>query len=35
MELRSENEKADYISRLIDFDDWQISPELFRLLEDL
>ena len=32
---RLENEKGDYISRLIDFDDWQIIPELFRLLEDL
>ena len=32
---RSKNEKADHISRLIDFDDWQITPELFRLLEDL
>ena len=35
MESRSENEKADYISRLIELDDWQIIPELFRLLEDL
>ena len=26
---RTENEKADYISRLIDFDDWQITPEFF------
>jgi len=22
---RTENEKADYISRLVDFDDWQIT----------
>ena len=32
---RTENEKADYISRLIDFDDWQITPPFFRSLEDL
>ena len=24
---RTESEKADYISRLIDFDDWQITPD--------
>ena len=32
---RTENEKADYISRLIDFDDWQITPEVFLRLEEL
>ena len=32
---RTENEKTDYISRLIDFDDWQITPPFFRSLEDL
>ena len=32
---RTENEKADYISRLIDFDDWQITPPFFRSLGDL
>ena len=32
---RTENEKADYISRLIDFDDWQITPEVFLHLEEL
>ena len=32
---RKENEKADYISRLIDFDDWQITPEFFLRLEEL
>ena len=32
---RTENEKADYISRLIDFDDWQISQDLFLSLEEL
>ena len=31
---RKKNEKADYISRLIDFDDWQITPEFFLRLED-
>ena len=32
---RTENEKADYISRLIDFDDWQITPEFLLRLEEL
>ena len=32
---RTENEKADYISRLIDFDDWQITHDLFLGLEEL
>ena len=32
---RTENEKADYISRLIDFDDWQITHDLFLSLEEL
>lgn len=32
---RTKNERADYISRLIDFDDWQITPELFLRLEEL
>ena len=31
---RTENEKADYISRLIDFDDCQITPEFFLRLEE-
>ena len=31
----TENEKADYISRLIDFDDWQITPDFFLSLEEL
>ena len=31
----TENEKADYISRLIDFDDWQITHDLFLSLEEL
>ena len=32
---RTENEKADYISRLLDFDDWQITHDLFVSLEKL
>ena len=32
---RTENERADYVSRLIDFDDWQITPEFFLRLEEL
>ena len=32
---RTENEKAGYISRLIDFDDWKIAPEFFLRLEEL
>ena len=33
--LPTENERADYISRLVDFDDWQITPDLFQSLEQL
>ena len=32
---RTENEKANYISRLVDFDDWQITHDLFLSLEEL
>ena len=32
---RSEVQRADYISRLIDTDDWQISTQFFELLEEL
>jgi len=32
---RTENERADNISRLIDFDGWQITPEFFLRLEEL
>ena len=32
---RSRNERADYISRIIDFDDWKIDPALFLYLESL
>ena len=30
---RSENEKADFISRLIDVDDWQLAESFFSTLE--
>ena len=30
---RSENELADFISRIVDYDDWQVNPELFYYLE--
>ncbi|XP_068203660.1 uncharacterized protein [Palaemon carinicauda] len=30
---RSENDKADYLSRIVDNDDWGISVELFQLLQ--
>ena len=30
---RSENELADYVSRIVDFDDWMINPKWFRLIE--
>ena len=32
---RTENEKGDYISCLLDFDDWQITHVLFLTLEEL
>ena len=32
---RSEFQRADYINRLIDTDDWQISTQFFELLEEL
>lgn len=32
---RAELERADYISRLIDIDDWQITPSCFKYLESL
>ena len=31
---RTDNEKADYISRLIDIDDWQITQEFFQLIDN-
>jgi hypothetical protein len=32
---RSENEKADYISRLIDHEDWEVSGKIFDLMNGL
>jgi hypothetical protein len=32
---RTENEKADYISRLIDTDDWKITEEFFAVIDSL
>ena len=32
---RSENEKADYISRLIDHEDWEVSGKFFDLMNGL
>ena len=31
---RAQNELADFISRIVDYDDWQISPVLFYYLEE-
>ena len=28
-----QNEQADYISRLVDYDDWMLNPEIFHLLD--
>ena len=30
---RSRNEQADYLSRIVDFDDWSVSPHIFRFLD--
>ena len=30
---RSENQQADYISRLVDYDDWKLNPGLFAWLD--
>ncbi|KAL9963329.1 hypothetical protein ACROYT_G032521 [Oculina patagonica] len=30
---RSSNEQADYLSRIVDIDDWFVSPRIFRLLD--
>ena len=32
---RGENEQADFISRIIDFDDWKIDPHLFEYFDSL
>lgn len=31
---RAENQLADYLSRIVDPDDWSLSPRLFRLIVD-
>ena len=30
---RSSNEQADYLRRIVDFDDWCVSPHIFRFLD--
>ena len=30
---RSSNKQADYLSRIVDFDDWSVSPHIFRFLD--
>ncbi|XP_044180060.1 uncharacterized protein LOC122961513 [Acropora millepora] len=30
---RSSNKQADYLSRIVDFDDWFVSPHIFRFLD--
>ena len=30
---RSENDKADYLSRIVDLDDWSLSAALFQLVD--
>ena len=32
---RSPNEKADYLSKIVDYDDWGACPEIFRQLDEL
>ncbi len=32
---RTENERADFISRIVDFDDWGISEDLFLYVDSL
>ena len=32
---RSENEKADALSRIIDTDDWSLNPAIFRLIDNV
>ena len=31
--LGAQNEKADYLSKIIYYDDWELVPEKFRLLD--
>ena len=33
MDTHAENEKADFISRLIDHEDWQLTESFFATLE--
>ena len=30
---RADNELADYVSRIVDYDDWRLHPEVFRTLD--
>ena len=32
---RAENELADYLSRVVDPDDWMLSPDLFKLIANM
>ena len=32
---RSENEKVDYLSRLVDPDDWSLNLQLFKILSNM
>ena len=32
--LRTCNEQADFVSRLIDLDDWEIKPSIFQTIND-
>ena len=32
---RSQNERADYISKIVDFDDWKVNPCLFDYLDGM
>ena len=32
---RSLDEKADYLSKIVDYDDWQPAPEFFHQLDEL
>ena len=32
---RSKNDIADYISRIVDFDDWQVSTDIFHRIDAL
>lgn len=32
---RARNEKADFISKIVDYDDWAINPTIFRQIDAL